>query len=114
LSGISTHILDTALGQPASGIAVHLERAEDSGVWQMLASQQTDGDGRCRQLLPANMALQAGRYRLRFETGPYYEARSLQGLYPVVEITFLARECDRHLHIPLLLTANGYTTYRGT
>lgn len=114
MSGISTHILDTAMGKPASGVVVHLERAGDPGAWQLLASQQTDGDGRCRQLLPADMTLQAGRYRLRFETGRYYEALSLQGLYPVVEITFLARESDRHLHIPLLLTANGYTTYRGT
>jgi 5-hydroxyisourate hydrolase len=38
----------------------------------------------------------------------------MQGLYPFVEIIFIVRESDAHLHIPLLLTANGYTTYRGT
>jgi 5-hydroxyisourate hydrolase len=93
---------------------VQLEQAGERGAWQLLASQQTDDDGRCQQLLPPNASLQAGRYRLRFQTGKYYEARSMQGLYPVVEITFFARESDNHLHIPLLLAANGYTTYRGT
>jgi 5-hydroxyisourate hydrolase len=114
LSGISTHILDTASGKPAAGVAVFLSRADGSDAWQTLSSQHTDADGRCRQLIPANASLVAGQYRLRFETGTYYAAQSLEGLYPFVEITFAVRETDTHLHIPLLLTANGYTTYRGT
>jgi 5-hydroxyisourate hydrolase len=114
LSGISTHVLDTAAGKPGVGIEVHLEYFEEPGTWRLLASQQTDVDGRCKHLLPSNMPLKQGRYRLRFETGSYFEVRSLVGLYPVVEITFLVRSVDAHMHIPLLLTANGYTTYRGT
>ena len=114
MSGISTHILDTAAGKPAAGVAVFLSRADGSGVWQTLSSQHTDGDGRCRQLLPDGTTLAAGQYRIHFETAAYYVAHSLQGLYPFVEITFNVRETDTHLHIPLLLTANGYTTYRGT
>ncbi|MBS1822563.1 MAG: hydroxyisourate hydrolase [Acidobacteria bacterium] len=112
--GISTHILDTALGRPAAGVAVSLLRADGGDGWQPLSAQHTDGDGRCRQMLPDGMELAAGQYRLRFDTGSYYAAQALQGLYPFVEITFTVRESDRHLHIPLLLTANGYTTYRGT
>jgi 5-hydroxyisourate hydrolase len=114
LSGISTHILDTAAGRPAAGVAVFLSRADGSGLWQTLSSEHTDSDGRCRQLLPEGIALVPGQYRIRFETGAYYAAHSLQGLYPFIEITFVVREDDTHLHIPLLLTANGYTTYRGT
>lgn len=114
MSGISTHILDTAAGRPAAGVAVVLSRADGSGAWQVLSHQQTDGDGRCRQMLPDGVALEAGRYRLRFETEAYYAAHAEQGLYPFVEITFCVRKTDAHLHIPLLLTANGYTTYRGT
>lgn len=113
MNDISTHVLDTALGRPAAMVNVVLERSEDIG-WQPLAVQQTDRDGRCRQLLPAGVSLQPGQYRLRFDTQAYYMAHSIQGLYPFVEITFTVRESDTHLHIPLLLTANGYTTYRGT
>jgi 5-hydroxyisourate hydrolase len=114
LSGISTHVLDTAAGKPAAGIVVHLESFEEQGGWRLLASLKTDEDGRCKQLLPPAAPLKAGQYRLRFETEPYYKAHSINGLYPVVEITFWARDTDVHMHVPLLLTANGYTTYRGT
>jgi 5-hydroxyisourate hydrolase len=114
MSGISTHILDTALGRPAAMVNVVLERAKGEGRWESVAAQQTDSDGRCRQLLPSDYSLHPGQYRLRFDTGTYYKAKSTEGLYPFVEITFLVRESDTHLHIPLLLTANGYTTYRGT
>jgi 5-hydroxyisourate hydrolase len=114
VKGISTHILDTALGKPAAFVNVALERAEESGGWKPLGARQTDSDGRCKQLLPPDLSLQPGQYRLRFDTNAYYKAQSIEGLYPFVEITFFVRESDAHLHIPLLLTANGYTTYRGT
>lgn len=114
MSGISTHILDTAAGKPAVGVAVTLSRADADGAWQTLTTAKTDGDGRCRQLLPEGIALIASSYRIHFATAAYYETQALNGLYPFVEISFIVRETDEHLHIPLLLTANGYTTYRGT
>lgn len=114
MSGISTHILDTTTGHPAANVAVSLLRQDAGSEWHTLAGSKTDGDGRCRQLLPDGVALTAGDYRVRFETAEYYEAHALKGLYPFVEITFTVREGDQHLHIPLLLTANGYTTYRGS
>ncbi len=114
MKGISTHVLDTALGRPATNVNVVLERAGKEAGGHALATQQTDSDGRCRQLLPLDFSIQPGQYRLRFDTGAYYEAQSIQGLYPFVEITFTVRESDTHLHIPLLLTGNGYSTYRGT
>lgn len=114
MSGISTHILDTFLGKPATSIAVMLDRKTEDDSWQRLASQQTDGDGRCRQLLPDGYPLTPGQYRIRFETQPYHLSQGRIGLYPFIEITFLVRDDDVLLHIPLLLTPNGYTTYRGT
>jgi len=114
VSGLSTHILDTSIGRPAAGVGLSLLRLDPDGIWQTLSSFKTDSDGRCRQLLPDGVALVAGVYRVRFETGQYYEFHALTGLYPFVEITFTVREGDEHLHIPLLLTANGYTTYRGS
>jgi 5-hydroxyisourate hydrolase len=110
---ISTHILDLALGQPASDVVVRLERQEPSG-WRLLASGRTDRDGRCSQLLPEREDLSAGFYRLAFDTTGYYEAQQIDAFYPVVEVTFRVRDGETQLHIPLLLSPNGYTTYRGS
>jgi len=110
---ISTHVLDLALGKPAEGVAVQMEKQESSG-WRVLASQRTDGDGRCPQLLPEGEDLSVGSYRLTFDTASYYAARKVDGLYPVVEVTFQVRDGETQLHIPLLLSPNGYTTYRGS
>jgi len=114
MTRISTHVLDTARGKPASDVPVRLERQEASGNWQLLASVRTDADGRCAQLLPKDDAPAAGIFRLTFDTESYFAAQKAEGLYPVVEITFQAREGEPHFHIPLLLSPNGYTTYRGS
>lgn len=117
--GISTHILDTSLGRPAADVPVSLARWRN-GQWVPLsaAGLRTDADGRARQLLPEATPLDAGLYRVRFETAEYYKARQISGLYPWVEITFdvpvWTTDEVPHYHIPLLLTANGYTTYRGS
>lgn len=114
MNRISTHILDTARGKPAANVPVKLERHEATGGWHLLTSAHTDQEGRCAQLLPPDHPLPAGRYRLLFDTASYYAAQKLDGLYPVVEITFQVREGESHYHIPLLLSPNGYTTYRGS
>jgi 5-hydroxyisourate hydrolase len=111
--GISTHILDTASGRPVTDVPVLLEREEDK-AWRQLHADRTDADGRCRQLLPADVRLETGVYRIRFETAGHYTRARVSGLYPYVEIVFEVRDAGEHYHIPLLLTANGYTTYRGS
>jgi 5-hydroxyisourate hydrolase len=114
MNRISTHVLDTALGKPAEDVPVRLERQVSPGEWRVLSLLRTDSDGRCAQMLPENEALGAGTYRLAFDTATYYRHQKSEGLYPVVEITFEAREGQSHFHIPLLLSPNGYTTYRGS
>ena len=114
MSRISTHVLDTALGRPAAGMMVHLDYAEPSGGWREISALATDDDGRCVNLLPSNHALTPGQYRLSFETGTYHQAQSVKGLYLTVDITVTVRPGDTHLHVPLLLSPNGYTTYRGS
>jgi len=109
---ISTHILDLHRGKPAGNVPVRLERLEGAN-WQLLNSARTDDDGRCAQLLPGD-ELQPGLYRLAFDTGAYFGALKIEALYPVVEIAFQVRDGESHFHIPLLLSANSYTTYRGT
>ena len=74
----------------------------------------TGTDGRVKQLIPTEAILEAGHYRLTFYTQAYFEALGVQGLYPVVQVTVSVSDVAGHYHIPLLLTANGYSTYRGS
>jgi 5-hydroxyisourate hydrolase len=110
---ISTHILDVSRGKPASDVPVRLEREISPGNWRVLTSSRTDQDGRCGQLLP-DAEFPAGLYRLVFDTESYFGALKIAGLYPVVEVTFQVRDGESQFHIPLLLSANSYTTYRGS
>lgn len=65
-------------------------------------------------MLPDGEIGGAGLYRLVFDTASYFASQKIDGLYPVVEITFHIREGESQFHIPLLLSPNGYTTYRGS
>ena len=110
--GLSTHIQDTALGRPAADVKLTLSQKVDD-AWQPIGSGTTDVDGRCRTLL-GERALQAATYRIRFDTEAYFAKQTVSGLYPYVDIAFTVRHAEEHYHIPLLLTPNGYTTYRGS
>ncbi|HEY4354499.1 MAG TPA: hydroxyisourate hydrolase [Acidobacteriaceae bacterium] len=110
--GLSTHILDTALGRPATGVSLTLSQL-DGEQWHEIGTGTTDSDGRCRTLL-GDRSLEASTYKIRFATSEYFSAQHLTGLYPYVEIVFSIADPAQHYHIPLLLTANGYTTYRGS
>jgi len=112
MSHISTHILDTSIGRPAAGVLVRLEHRQGA-EWQMVGSAETDTEGRCKEILPADYPLVAGTYRLAFETATYFASSHVTGLYPVVEITFEVRADEDRFNIPLLLSPHGYTTYRG-
>ena len=109
MSGITTHVLDTVLGRPAAGVGVRLER-HDEESWLMVAESATDGDGRCRNL---TSDASAGLYRLTFSTGAYFKEQGRISIYPEISITF---NCggETHYHLPLLLSDNSYTTYRGS
>jgi 5-hydroxyisourate hydrolase len=112
VSEISTHILDTSRGRPAAGVQVTLERSE-AGSWHEVATRTTDNDGRAKQFLSQQEPLENGQYRLTFYTQAYFDAQGVAGLYPVVQVTFTVTDNSGY-HIPLLLTANGYSTYRGS
>lgn len=114
MTGISTHILDLSRGVAAAGVAVRLERENPAGGWEAVSEHRTDGDGRVKDMIPEGGMLQAGVYRLRFETGVYWASNGVSGFHPVVEVTFSVVEADRHHHVPLLVSPFGYSTYRGT
>lgn len=107
---ISTHVLDTMRGSPAAGLDVALHRREPDGDWREVASATTDADGRVRAF--ADIELEPGEYRLEFDTGAYFERSGLSVFYPSVIVIFNLE--GGPVHVPLLLSAYGYTTYRGT
>jgi 5-hydroxyisourate hydrolase len=100
---LSTHVLDTATGRPAAGVAVHYWVCGADG-WQRLASARTDADGRVPRIAST---LTPGLARLVFEIGG-------DGFFPEVAVTFRVTDPTEHHHVPLLLSPCAYTTYRGS
>ena len=109
MSAITTHVLDAVRGKPASDIAVHLEKLTQSG-WTGIGEGVTDHDGRCRDLC---LDGGDGTYRLIFSVDAYFTAQNRKSIYPEITITFLV-DGEHHYHIPVLLSDNSYTTYRGS
>jgi 5-hydroxyisourate hydrolase len=109
---ISTHVLDVMRGLPAAGLAVTLSRREPDGDWKEVGESVTDADGRISQL--TDDELEAGEYQLRFDTRPYFERSGLDAFYPEVLVVFSVADPSSHIHVPVLLSAYGYTTYKGT
>ncbi len=109
MSTISTHILDAVLGRPAAGISVQLDHRTRTG-WQTLTTAITDDDGRIR---PLAADLDSGVYRLTFATADYLQQKRRPTIYPEIALTV---ELDgmQNYHLPLLLSDNSYTTYRGS
>ena len=112
MSGISTHILDTARGCPAAHVPVRLERF-DAEQWTLLGEGTTDDDGRHRGLL-SGTPLQTGLHRITFEIAAYNEQTGVDGFYPRAVVEFIVRDAGAHHHVPLLLSPFGYSTYRGS
>jgi hydroxyisourate hydrolase len=109
MSSLSTHVLDTARGEPARGVPVILQRHDD-GAWVTVAGGRTDTDGRLRDWVP-DREWRAARYRLVFDTAAYQGA---DAFFPEAVVVFTVREPQRHHHVPLLLSPFGFTTYRGS
>jgi 5-hydroxyisourate hydrolase len=109
MRGITTHVLDTALGKPAAGIGVRLEKYDEDS-WLLLAESATDAEGRCRNLADQ---VSPGTYRLTFSITEYFGQQNRSCVFPEIAISF---DCgsDPHYHFPLLLSDNSYTTYRGS
>lgn len=107
-SHVTTHVLDTARGCPAPGVPVELTGPDGTS----LARAVTDADGRVAHLGPR--ALPPGTYRLVFDVATYAAASGQDVFFPRVTIDVAVTAASGHLHVPLLLSPFGYTTYRGS
>lgn len=112
MTEITTHVLDTAAGRPAAGVPVSLHEQGKDGTWNQISTATTNADGRARPLAGGAPGVEAGLYRLVFDTATYL-APNGEAFFDEVIVAFRVRGED-HLHVPLLLSPYGYTVYRGS
>ncbi len=116
LGRLTTHVLDTALGRPAAGIPIRLTSLGHER--HLLCETSTNADGRCDSPLLEGNTLTPGLYELTFEVGAYFAARGgLSESPPFLDhivLRFGIADPDQHIHVPLLISPFGYTTYRGS
>ena len=114
---LTTHVLDTASGCPAAGMAVRLYRVDAEGP-RLLRSLALNADGRADGPLLEGAAFTAGRYRLVFELAAYFRARGQALPEPAfldeVPLDFGIADESSHYHVPLLASPWSYSTYRGS
>jgi 5-hydroxyisourate hydrolase len=104
---ISTHILDTTKGSPASGVTVLLEQKQNND-WKEIGTDKTNSDGR----IVFNCPKEQGTYRLTFMIEEYY--KNEEHFFLNTPIVFQIKNTERKYHVPLLLNPYGYSTYRGS
>jgi 5-hydroxyisourate hydrolase len=111
MARISTHVLDITKGAPAAGIVVELRAGAE-----LLHSCKTNFDGRTDAPMLTGDRIAAGPYELVFQVDDYLRAERPAELpfFDRITIRFVIGEETGHYHVPLLLAAHGYSTYRGS
>lgn len=112
MNGITSHVLDTSIGKPASDMEIVLEIADNDDGWREIGRGVTDQDGRCPGL--TGDSFESGRYRINFLVADYFRSQMVDAFYPVIRIEFTVADKTQHYHVPLLLNPFGYSTYRGS
>ena len=113
---LTTHVLDTASGKPAAGMAIELF-AVRGAEFELMATVRTNMDGRCDAPLLSGGALKRGEYELRFHAGDYLDGQTKvtgRRFLDIIPIRFGIEDEGAHYHVPLLVAPFGYSTYRGS
>jgi 5-hydroxyisourate hydrolase len=114
---LTTHVLDTANGIPAEGVAIELY-ALDGAKRALIGAMRTNSDGRAPSPLLQGDSFKLGTYELTFDVGAYFAQRGTKTADPpflsIVTIRFAIADADGHYHVPLLASPWSYTTYRGS
>ena len=106
---LSVHVLDQQTGMPPADVAVTLEKQEQD-KW----TPKTDHDGRIKSLYPQDQDMAPGVYKVTFKTADYFHGKKLDSFFPEVPVLFTVTRTNEKLHIPLLLSQYGYSTYKGS
>jgi 5-hydroxyisourate hydrolase len=114
---LTTHVLDTARGAPASGVVIDLH-VLDGGTRRLVTAAVTDADGRTTPPLLSGDRIPTGIYELTFHAAAYFSRVGVALTDPPflgdVVIRVGISDPAGHYHVPLLLSPYGYSTYRGS
>ena len=109
---LSSHILDVSKGSPAKGVTIQLEKFnEQTKNWVLVDKKITDSNGRITNFLPTKNS-NIGIFKLTYFTTEYFKRSNLESFYPFIEVVFQIKD-KQHYHVPITLSAFGYSTYRG-
>jgi 5-hydroxyisourate hydrolase len=115
---LTTHVLDTANGIPATGVEIELWCLGDDGERAHLTTTRTNADGRTGAPLLVGDEMVAGVYELIFLVGAYFADRhAATGALPFLDrvpVRFGIADPSAHYHVPLLVSPWAYSTYRGS
>jgi 5-hydroxyisourate hydrolase len=113
---LTTHVLDTSSGKPASGLKIELWSV--AARPELIKAVTTNGDGRVDGAILDGDSFKAGTYELRFHAGAYLRSSGVSldepAFLDVIPIRFGIANSAQHYHVPLLLSPYGYSTYRGS
>jgi len=113
---LTTHVLDSAHGMPGNGIEIQLYRIGEQR--ELLATVQTNDDGRVDQPLLEGESFVKGVYELQFAVSDYYRRLGVELPEPAflgdVVLRFGIADEAEHYHVPLLISPYSYSTYRGS
>jgi len=109
---LSSHILDVSKGIPVSGVTIKLEQYnEQTKIWSFIEEKKTDLNGRITDFLNSQQS-NLGIYKLTYFTADYFKKNGIESFYPFIEVVFQIQD-QNHYHVPITLSAYGYSTYRG-
>lgn len=110
---LSSHILDVSKGLPVAGVKIKLEKYNDQKkIWSFVDEKNTDSNGRISDFL-ASEKDNLGIYKLTYYTSDYFKKNKTESFYPFIEVVFEIKD-KNHYHVPITLSAYGYSTYRGS
>lgn len=109
---LSVHVLNIENGLPSSDVKVILEE-QKNGQWVKISEATTNTQGRITALFPENKSFETATYKVTFKTGDWFKQKNQKTFFPEVPVIFQVDGSVKHYHIPLLLSAYGYSTYRG-
>lgn len=111
---LSTHILDTTIGKPASDVEIKLYK-KTAEKFELIKIAKTNSDGRCDEPLLQNNELQYGAYELEFDISSYFKSKDIKSTFlQDVVIRFYVDDKTQNYHVPLLITPYSYSTYKGS
>ena len=110
---LSSHILDISKGMPASGVPIRLEKMDtNKKTWSVIEEKVTDANGRITDFLSSDRSNNVGIYKLTYLTADYFKRQNIESFYPFIEVVFEIKD-SKHYHVPITLSAYGYSTYKG-